>query len=167
MTARAAMQYSWQCIQRSCPGSAKNKAYCLRMYLASWLRIRRLQLRLGRSCSQTGEPSRSTVTVASEAAVLLTVSHATVREVLAKFMPLGDPSTDPTAAAAAAAALRRCQPLAGLGEAELRQVHVLGCDLSKHETGVGRTSHRSMHDLNTSIPLTAAIPSQSTRLHAD
>ena len=60
------------------------------------------------------------MTIKSETAVLLSISHSTVREILAKFQPLGDPATDATAAATAAAALRRCQPLAGLTDAELR-----------------------------------------------
>ena len=60
------------------------------------------------------------MTIKSETAVLLSVSHSTVREILAKFQPLGDPAIDATSAATAAAALRRCQPLAGLTDVELK-----------------------------------------------
>lgn len=71
--------------------------------------------------TQTGVASPSTATVASEAAVLLRIPHATVKDILAKFMPLGDPSTDEAAAAAATAALRRCQQLSGLTDEDLRR----------------------------------------------
>lgn len=70
-------------------------------------------------CLQSGAPSSCTVTVASESAVLLTAQHGVIREARAKLSPLGNPASDPAAAAAVTTALRRCQALSALSAVQL------------------------------------------------
>ena len=66
-----------------------------------------VQVLTGATGMQDGQPASATVVVASETAVILTIPHARILEVLAKSKPLADPSQDPAAAQTIAAALKR------------------------------------------------------------